>query len=112
MNTSKNPIIATAMVMTMTGYTIAPATLFLFLHAFSLFGGLGHRRCFGRAFGRFAIAPRAFSFLVNVGRKKSGLTQLADGFVGRGGFNQSGRFLSARIERYVSETRHDDVNVR
>src|SRR5437667_613426 len=80
--------------------------------AFSFFARLGDARCFGRAFGRFAIAPAAFSFLVNIGRKKSGLTQLADGFVRRGGFDQSGRFLSARIERYVSETRHDDINVR
>src|SRR5438105_787193 len=80
--------------------------------AFSFFARLGHALCFGRAFGRFAIATAAFSFLVNIGRKKSGLTQLADGFVRRGGFDQAGRFLSTRIERYVSETRHDDINVR
>jgi hypothetical protein len=72
---------------------------------------LGDARCFGRSLGRFAIAPAAFSFLVNVGWKKSGLPQLANRFVGGSGFDQPGRFLPARIERYVSETRHDDVDL-
>src|SRR5438128_5132464 len=63
-------------------------------------------RCFGGAFGCFAIAPATFAFLVDIGRKISGLTQLADRFVSRSRFDQPGGFLSAGIERYVSETRH------
>src|SRR5205807_9958029 len=75
--------------------------------AFAFLAWLRDARCFGCALGCFAVAPAAFTFLVDVCREKSALTQLSDRFISRSRFDQPSRFLSARIERYVSETRHD-----
>src|SRR5207248_9343244 len=74
--------------------------------ALAFFARLSDARRFGCAFACFTVATAGFAFLVNVSRKKSGLPQLADRLVRGSGLDEAGRFLSARIKRYVSETRH------
>ena len=55
---------------------------------------------------RFLPSRAAFAFLVNVGRKVTGLAQLPDRLVGRIGLNKPRRFLTAGVESYVSEAGH------
>jgi hypothetical protein len=62
------------------------------------------RRFYARAF--FSIRAAAFAFLVNVGRKVTGLAQLPDRLIGRICLNKPRRFLTAGIESYVSEAWH------
>jgi hypothetical protein len=68
-----------------------------------------YARCFRRS-ARDLSVRAAFAFLINVGRKISGLAQLTDRFIAGARFNQPGRFLSAGIESYVGVTRHELVS--
>src|SRR6266508_3040892 len=66
----------------------------------------GHfRRAMARFFSWLSVRT-TLSLFVNTGRKITGLTQLADCFIGGTGFKQSGRFLSSSIESDVVKTRH------
>jgi hypothetical protein len=49
------------------------------------------------------------SFLVDAGWEIARLPKLDDGVTSRNGFDEAGRFLTARVERYIIELGHGRI---
>src|SRR6476469_10759085 len=62
-----------------------------------------------RASARLFLRRDALSFFVEPGWAIAGLPKLDDGVTGRNGFDEAGRFLTARVERHISELGHGGI---